>query len=54
MLFVSLSDVKCYTYGFQLLPSSGCKEFVTSKMTSTIHHTPMPPNVNNLPTPVPV
>ena len=46
--------LKCYTYGFQLLPSSGCKEFVTNKITSTIHHTPMPPNVNSLPTAVPV
>lgn len=63
-LHISFTSVICfayytkfraiYTYGFQLLPSSGCNPFVTSNITSTIHQIPTPPKVNSFPTAVPV
>ena len=43
-----------YTYGTQLVLSSGFNSPVTNSMISTIHHIPSPPRESSFPTAVPV
>ena len=42
-----------YTYGIQLLPSSGVRLPVIRNMISIIHQRPAPPSVSNFPTAAP-